>query len=354
MPLHSLSMENIPFSADYSSNSVSCPSFSRLCPSNASLVEDKSLRSQPITVNQSCKATQILSPFLSEPFTPRAQLSQAEDAFPFPLQPEDLKCTKSYSDSSLSCLHLTKKRRTSGGSAYPTPPSSPLISDRYIPARRPDDGHLKSFHVGKSPDQLSPTERLLRHKSATPDPFRARNPQQLVDLPGTSFEAITTNSSAQRNGGLNGLLRLPSGVTRLTHRQVSTGAVWNVGGGIPSNTSGSVTGVPNGRGGLLGSGTNAPMFSSGFFEKETSEQSKERFEGRVAAALDIDRANRTLSTCRTPEGQDSARSCSEQKRKLATHTSWRDAQWMNDNDCSSKLHYRMTLSLLGTLSSLLA
>jgi hypothetical protein len=57
---------------------------------------------------------------------------------------------------------------------------------------------------------------------------------------------------------------------------------------------GPVTGIPDGRGGFLSSGTNAPMYTSQFLEGDSPDQDLERHERRLAAALDIDQANKIL------------------------------------------------------------
>jgi meiosis-specific APC/C activator protein AMA1 len=69
------------------------------------------------------------------------------------------------------------------------------------------------------------------------------------------------------------------------------GTVWRVGGLAP------VSGVPDGRGGLLGSGTNAPLYTTTFTIRPKAEESMDRHESRLAAALDIDRVSRVLE-CR--------------------------------------------------------
>ena len=96
------------------------------------------------------------------------------------------------------------------------------------------------------------------------------------------------------------VLALLSGVIDQQPRRASAGAVWNVGGTVQALGPEPVIGIPNGRGGLFGSGTNAPMFTSKFFGKETSDQSRERFEGKIVPALEIDQTSRTLSINRFP------------------------------------------------------
>ena len=81
-------------------------------------------------------------------------------------------------------------------------------------------------------------------------------------------------------------------------RQVSVGAVWNVGG--PSAASDTVVGVSNGRGGLLGSGTNAPLYTSMFLSRSDPEAELEAYEQRLALALDVDQTDRVLEHSPAP------------------------------------------------------
>ena len=72
--------------------------------------------------------------------------------------------------------------------------------------------------------------------------------------------------------------------------QVSVGTIWTVGGIAPFTT-----GVSNGRGGLLGSGTNAPLYTTSFSAARPKVHADiETHEGRLAAALDLDRVSRVL------------------------------------------------------------
>ncbi|MCJ1400860.1 hypothetical protein MMC11_004069 [Xylographa trunciseda] len=218
------------------------------------------------------------------------------------------------------------KRRCTGVTSYLTPPASP---DRFLPARLSADSHRKSYSLSKPPDQLSSTERLLRHNSATPDPFSPRGRRQFADSARSPRDGSTTrvpsSSSSDTSIPIPGLRPLSVG---LQPRRPSAGAVWNVGGTM----LGPATGVSNGRGGLLGSGTNAPMYSSTFFEKETQHQSLERFEGRVAAALDIDQTSRILEISQSPDrGRSRTLSGNRREGIQSPTTVWRNGQWMNDD-----------------------
>ena len=101
--------------------------------------------------------------------------------------------------------------------------------------------------------------------------------------------------------------------------------MWGIGKTVAH--TGPIVGVHDGRGVILGSGTNARMYSSNFFNQETAKESRERFEGRLAMALDIDRSGKVFDfSCRTKlrRGQS----------EPAKTTQWKDGQWASQ---SSKL-----------------
>lgn len=69
--------------------------------------------------------------------------------------------------------------------------------------------------------------------------------------------------------------------------RVGSGNVWTIG---PGGTA-----VNNGRGQLVRSGTNARLFRATFpTEKQRSEEETEKYKGRIAAALGLDRMQRVL------------------------------------------------------------
>ena len=241
------------------------------------------------------------------------------DAFPFPLSPTPVGSPDSIKIQNYNDSHASKRRYTNTTSGYLTPPSSP---DRFIPSRRSPDSSAKSFHLSKSPRQLLSPERFHRQSSSSPDPFSSRAPRRDVRRAATEV-----GSRVHPQIGLQ-------------NRHVSAGAVWNIGGNVIVDT-GPVAGVPNGRGGLIGSGTNAPMFLSRFFEPETEDQIGERFEGRLAVALDIDQTSRTLSISQSPErgrSMSSSPSASRSQRSpTQTRTSWQDSRWVNEGEEQAKL-----------------
>ncbi|MCJ1392484.1 hypothetical protein MMC18_005351 [Xylographa bjoerkii] len=323
MARHCTSMENIPISTDYSIDSLPRPSLPKRSSSYHYPTDEEDFKFPDL-------AQPGHNPFPSPPpeqdLTPHVQATKAKDAFPFPMQPGKIESSIPEKDTNCSRRsHHGRRRCTGVEGLYLTPPSSP---DRFVPARRPADSHRKSYSLSKPPDQLLSTERLLRHHSATPDPFSPRGRHQLTESARSPRDGSTTgtpySSNLETTIQISGLL---SGSVGLQPRRPSAGAVWNVGGTMLS----PATGVPNGRGGLLGSGTNAPMYTSTFFGKETQHQSLERFEGRVAAALDIDQISRILEISQQPDhGRSRTLSGNGRERMQSPTTIWRDGQWMND------------------------
>jgi hypothetical protein len=326
MPIHSLSLENLSTTIDCSPNSPFRPTVPRRSSSCTCLAKDNFYQSVDLTQPYD---SAFPSPPPSESSTPYVQASPARDAFPFPLKPAVIN-PKAKGDDCPGQSPRGRTRYRSLGNQYLTPPPSP---DRYIPSRRAQDGHVKSYQLSKSPEKLTSAEKLLRHKSATPDPFRARSPHRILDTTRSAHGDHHRNTTANRQRDISGLLGHPSGVTGPPSRRASAGAVWNVGGTVFVAGSGPVTGVSDGRGGLLGSGTNARMFSSRFFEQETSDQILERFEGRIAAALEIDQNSRLLSISRAPEiHRVGGGSVARNKRKQPAQTTWRDGQWLGEGE----------------------
>jgi meiosis-specific APC/C activator protein AMA1 len=71
---------------------------------------------------------------------------------------------------------------------------------------------------------------------------------------------------------------------------VSLGSAWTVGGLAPLSI-----GVPNGRGGLIGSGTNAPLYTTSFSSAAPkADEDRDKHEGRLAKALELDRVQRVF------------------------------------------------------------
>lgn len=112
-------------------------------------------------------------------------------------------------------------------------------------------------------------------------------------------------------------------------RQISTGAVWNVGG--PSAVSDTVVGVSTGRGGMLGTGTSAPLYTSSFLDRADPEAELEAYEQRLALALGVDQRSRVLQHSPALDSRIEIDTCTPSPGKHR----WRDNAWIKD-DVSSR------------------
>ncbi|KAG9232486.1 WD40-repeat-containing domain protein [Amylocarpus encephaloides] len=219
--------------------------------------------------------------------------------------------------------------------------------DRFVSAQSPEMVH--KYRTSKDVGLLTMDERFLRHKDASPDSFSARRSRGIpldtfsgVPVPGfTMTGAGRHNISGNRSGG--------GGASVLTfqhyppgpdgERQVSVGTVWAVGGIAPTTL-----GVADGQGRLLGNGTNAPLYTTTFStSKPKSQDDMEKHEGRLAEALELDRAARVLEFRELPRSQPRRQSpqrslqSSPPSKNCCTNpgesrrTTWNGSEWvMND------------------------
>jgi WD40 repeat protein len=121
-------------------------------------------------------------------------------------------------------------------------------------------------------------------------------------------------------------------------RQISYGTVWAVGGGASAD---GVNGVSNGRGGLLASGSSAPLHRTNFLDRINAAAEREAHEHRIALALDIDTAARVLpptTRTSTPWGNHSPTVKSHQSFQH-THafgsTVWKDGEWIKEGSTTT-------------------
>ena len=276
-----------------------------------------------------------LSPPASEysiPSTPSTESRASEDVDPpaFPLTPVPLNSASATDDRGTRTPRGRGIRRTNG---LRTPSTSP---DRFISSRCTPQDVSKTFRVSKLPEQLSTTEKLLRHRSATPDPFGPlavrRIREARINTAGNTDPR--TVPPRTRTIGTTNVQHPPQDPLATQNRQASAGAVWNVGGGSQANTSGPVRGISDGRGGFVSSGSNAPMFTSHFFDEDTLEQDNGQLESRLAVALDIDQTRRILDISRSPvQGRSVSTGSIGTKRKFVyfePRTRWMNGQWVQE------------------------
>ncbi|KAL9581276.1 MAG: hypothetical protein Q9203_005964 [Teloschistes exilis] len=212
--------------------------------------------------------------------------------------------------------------------------ASATSPDRYISSRSALDSS-GSFRLGKAPHLLSPDEKLLRNHSATPDPFlssprRTRHGRALT----SSIDSRSASRSRARSTSSQDVLLTPHHAHPPPQfRQASVGTIWNIGGGAHQPT-GPVQGISDGRGGLIGSGTNSPLYTAKFSEKDAPEDDQELYENRLAAALDLDRTRKVLDLSR-PEPRKAALLSTKRKRgTFVGRTQWRYGEWAREGDIS--------------------
>jgi hypothetical protein len=199
-------------------------------------------------------------------------------------------------------------------------------SDRFIARPRPPAVTRESFELNK-PAEREMVSRRGTHLSGDPFSHRLHRSGRLYEEFRTlrqSHSAIVGRANVnRRNATINTRSSLPVPATR----QVSTRGVWNVGGSFA--VSDTVVGVSNGQGGLLGSGTNAPLYTSSFFNRVDPEAEIEVYEKRLALALDVNQSDRIIQYLPVPGYLNSG-----QHRSGPPHLRhvWRDSAWMHDGD----------------------
>lgn len=207
--------------------------------------------------------------------------------------------------------------------------------DRFIPARRPPAITRESYETSKPRDRLEQAQTSHTLIGARGNPFSRRLPRsahlnnELRNLREAHSVIMSRASAHRRNTSLNFQRELFANA-----RDISTGAVWNVGG--PSAVSDTVVGVPTGRGGMLGSGTVAPLYTSSFLNRADPQAELEAYERRLAFALDINQLSRILLHVPQHAASSQWSSCSRSKPR-AYHV-WRDCAWTRDSSSSRKVN----------------
>ena len=259
---------------------------------------------------------------------PTTNKPEGADLFPFPLQPLSILTAIQQGGTDGGRDKRLKRRCFSSGVQTQASLATP---DRFISNRSASYDAAKNFRISKRANELSSGERLLRHDFASPDPFDPPTSARVGRRQVSSTQINSTGQAASRTVSGTNLLNPGVSAANAQGRQVSTGAVWNVGGSASTSPLGPINSVPNGRGGFVGSGTNAPMHTSRFFERNSPELDRGRLERRLAAALDIDQTIKVLNHSRSPErGRSSIRSGigSISRSCPPGRTIWENGQWV--------------------------
>ncbi len=102
-----------------------------------------------------------------------------------------------------------------------------------------------------------------------------------------------------------------------------------------------MAGISDGRGGLIGSGTNAPLYTTSFSARPKTQEDSELHENRLAEALDLDRTARVLEFRdrdvsphpKTPENGRGKGS------RPIPRTIWRGTEWLMVGSDRSMYHF---------------
>lgn len=221
---------------------------------------------------------------------------------------------------------LRPSQWVSRGGILASPRKSQISTpDRFIHCRRPPAVTRESFELNKPNERDQITRRGHR---AGGDPFsrRVRRSDRLnAELQGLrEAHIVIAGRSIASTRGPN--LRLRSSSMRMARRQISAGAVWNVGG--LSAVSDTVGAISTGNGGMLGSGTNAPLYTSKFLNRADPEAEFEAYERRLALALEVDQTKRVLLHSSLLSSRPGSR---QQHTPLNKAHAWRDSAWTQDN-----------------------
>ncbi|TPX07803.1 uncharacterized protein E0L32_010490 [Thyridium curvatum] len=165
--------------------------------------------------------------------------------------------------------------------------------DRFLPSRDATTSLNEKFRLTRRPEDLTEAERLLRHSRASPDAFcypdRRVAPEAATQR---SISRSDTLAMLPRTRARTVLGPVQMNYQTYANRAPSAGSVWTVGGVAPH---GAV--IHDGHGNLVQSGTNATMYVSDFSKtKADLDLDQSKHEGRLAAALGIDLASKTLGS----------------------------------------------------------
>ena len=204
--------------------------------------------------------------------------------------------------------------------------------DRFVAQRSPPDNDIvTSFKIGKSTDKLCNAERITRSQNAGPNPFSTHIPH-IVPLSRTRVGVPTSNLRYERrvsqySVGMLGLHQFNDA----PQRQVSGGTVWCVGG--PGAVTDSSIGVSDGRGGLLRSGTNAPLYGNLFTSRADAASILNAHERRIALAANLDQSRRVLAV--NDSFGDNAQIVAHSQLPVAGKIIWRDNEWTAEGNTKS-------------------
>ncbi|KAI4733538.1 WD40 repeat-like protein [Aureobasidium sp. EXF-12298] len=207
------------------------------------------------------------------------------------------------------------------------------ISSRPKPSRTPDrfvfDRPLNvqprdRFMLSTPPQDLTANDRWSRRQSHAHDAFGSKT--KVARRPNLK-SPVTARASRTPSLFMSSRVNPLGLVTPESPRDISHGAVWNVGGSSPAQPVDGVRSISNGRGGRITSGTNAPMFRSDFSNQVHDDMDHLHIHGkRLGAAMGVDQANRVLD--QGPGLLTSSHSPDIDSVAGFSPTVWRNNEWI--------------------------
>lgn len=187
----------------------------------------------------------------------------------------------------------TKSSKGTGANAASKRSNGPISQDRFIPDREFINSPSSPFRIGKAPQDLSPEEKILRQRLPGDDPFMPARRK----ISSSRRRVVSNRVNSTRYGPhlVNDPAIMSVGSrhgSRAFSRQISNGAVWQVGGISAAVGQQPVSDVVRSR--ALASRWNAPMYNAQFIPHLAPSEDKKKHEARVALALDVDPTTRLL------------------------------------------------------------
>ena len=189
--------------------------------------------------------------------------------------------------------HRLRPSQRPASSRRPSPVTPTQSPDRFTIPRRAPNVSREILIVGKPISSLKQREKVRRRRSSHSDPFGF--PQRAENRSSEPPRALRSQRPLQpshlRSPDVLGPRRDPF---LNSMRQISAGAVWNVGGGAASSDPSVSAG--GGRVNANMQSSSAPLYTSRFLEGSTPGTDFEMHERRIALALGLDRAKRVLAS----------------------------------------------------------
>lgn len=206
-------------------------------------------------------------------------------------------------------------------SSRPRPSRTP---DRFVFDRTPNVQLRERFMLSTPPQELTANERWSRRQSHAHDAFGSKT--KVTRRPNLAKSPVIARAPRTPSLFMSSRVNPLGLVTPESPREISQGAVWNVGGSSPSHPADGVRSVSDGRGGHITSGTNAPMFRSNFCNHVHDDTDHLHIHGkRLSAAMEVDQASRVLdqgsgllTPSRSPDADVAGR---------FNPTVWRNNEW---------------------------